>query len=236
MVYVTLGDVGTQTQSAPGRQPVGTASPRVPAQRQSETADSVRLYLREIGRIPLLSAVDEVRLAQAIEVGVLAEERLGTVEPTEPTWCELRYLMLVGADAKARLVSSNLRLVVAVAKRYSGVGTSLLDLVQEGNIGLIRAVEKFDYRRGFKFSTYATWWIRQAISRGLADQSRTIRVPVHVVEAMNRVVRAQRAMFQALGRNPTIAELAEHLQLTAERDPGLAQPGGRADLAGPAGR
>ena len=115
------------------------------------------------------------------------------------------------------LVQSNLRLVVAVAKRYGGAGTSLLDLVQEGNIGLIRAVEKFDYQRGFKFSTYATWWIRQAISRGLADQSRTIRVPVHVVEAMNRTLRVQRAMFQALGRNPTIGELARQLQLTPEK-------------------
>jgi RNA polymerase primary sigma factor len=194
------------------------ASRRIPSQRQPETPDSVRLYLREIGRIPLLSAVDEVRLAQDIEVGVLAAERLTTAPPVEfEQRTELAYLADVGCLAKARLVQSNLRLVVAVARRYSGSGTSLLDLIQEGNIGLIRAVEKFDYRRGFKFSTYATWWIRQAISRGLADQSRTIRVPVHVVEAMHRVLRTQRALFQALGRNPTLDELAQRLHLSPER-------------------
>jgi RNA polymerase primary sigma factor len=197
---------------------VGVASRRIPSQRQPETPDSVRLYLREIGTIPLLSAVDEVRLAQDIEVGVLAAERLTTAPPVEfEQRTELAYLADVGCLAKARLVQSNLRLVVAVARRYSGSGTSLLDLIQEGNIGLIRAVEKFDYRRGFKFSTYATWWIRQAISRGLADQSRTIRVPVHVVEAMHRVLRTQRALFQALGRNPTLDELAQRLHLSPER-------------------
>jgi RNA polymerase primary sigma factor len=197
---------------------VGVASPRIPSQRQPETPDSVRLYLREIGRIPLLSAVDEVRLAQDIEVGILAEDRLATAPPAgADERAELAYLVDIGYRAKARLVQSNLRLVVAVARRYSGSGTSLLDLIQEGNIGLIRAVEKFDYRRGFKFSTYATWWIRQAISRGLADQSRTIRVPVHVVEAMHRVLRTQRAMFQAFGRNPTADELASRLQMSAER-------------------
>jgi RNA polymerase primary sigma factor len=197
---------------------VGVVSHQVPSQRQPEAPDSVRLYLREIGRIPLLSAVDEVRLAQDIEVGVLAEERLTTGPPDKfEQRAELAYLADVGCRAKARLVQSNLRLVVAVARRYSGAGTSLLDLIQEGNIGLIRAVEKFDYKRGFKFSTYATWWIRQAISRGLADQSRTIRVPVHVVEAMHRVLRTQRALFQALGRNPTLEELAQRLQLSPER-------------------
>ena len=197
---------------------VGVASRRIPSQRQPETPDSVRLYLREIGRIPLLSAVDEVRLAQDIEVGVLAAERLTTAPSGDfEQRTELAYLADVGCLAKARLVQSNLRLVVAVARRYSGSGTSLLDLIQEGNIGLIRAVEKFDYRRGFKFSTYATWWIRQAISRGLADQSRTIRVPVHVVEAMHRVLRTQRALFQALGRSPTLDELAQRLHLSPER-------------------
>jgi RNA polymerase primary sigma factor len=193
---------------------------RIPAQRQPEAPDSVRLYLREIGRIPLLSAADEVRLARAIEAGVLAEERLVSDDASDlgaQDTEDLTYLVEHGKAAKAMLVQSNLRLVVAVAKRYGGSGTSLLDLVQEGNIGLIRAVEKFDYQRGFKFSTYATWWIRQAISRGLADQSRTIRVPVHVVEAMNRTLRVQRAMFQALGRNPTIGELARQLQLTTEK-------------------
>jgi RNA polymerase primary sigma factor len=204
-------------QALPARD-VGVVSPRIPSQRQPEIPDSVRLYLREIGRIPLLSAVDEVRLAQDIEVGILADERLATVPPADDAGrAELTYLADIGRRAKARLVQSNLRLVVAVARRYSGSGTSLLDLIQEGNIGLIRAVEKFDYKRGFKFSTYATWWIRQAISRGLADQSRTIRVPVHVVEAMHRAMRTQRAMFQALGRNPTVEELAARLQISPER-------------------
>jgi RNA polymerase primary sigma factor len=197
---------------------VGVVSPRVPSQRQPEVPDSVRLYLREIGRIPLLSAVDEVRLAQDIEVGILADERLTTAAAGEfEERADLAYLADVGCRAKARLVQSNLRLVVAVARRYSGPSASLLDLIQEGNIGLIRAVEKFDYKRGFKFSTYATWWIRQAISRGLADQSRTIRVPVHVIEAMHRVVRTQRALFQALSRNPTVDELSERLQLSPAR-------------------
>jgi RNA polymerase primary sigma factor len=207
--------VGTQTRDAPV-QLLGEASPTIPAQRrQVESPDAVRLYLRQIGRIPLLSAADEVRLARDIEVGVLAEERLLEGEWLNDTeHSELCYLVEVGRDAKATLVTSNLRLVVAVAKRYLGPGASLLDLVQEGNIGLIRAVEKFDYRRGFKFSTYATWWIRQAISRGLADQGRTIRVPVHVVEAMHRALRAQRAMFQHLGRDPTLAELAARLELS----------------------
>ena len=206
--------VGTQTRDAPV-QLLGAASPRIPAQRQVESPDAVRLYLRQIGRIPLLSAAGEVRLARDIEVGVLAEERLLEGEWSNGTErSELCYLVEVGCDAKVTLVTSNLRLVVAVAKRYLGPGTSLLDLVQEGNIGLIRAVEKFDYRRGFKFSTYATWWIRQAISRGLADQGRTIRVPVHVVEAMHRALRAQRAMFQVMGRDPTIAELAVRLELS----------------------
>jgi RNA polymerase primary sigma factor len=204
-------------QTLPARD-VGVVSPTIPSQRQPETPDSVRLYLREIGKIPLLSAVDEVRLAQDIEAGVLAEERLTAAPPDESEQrAELAYLAAVGAHAKALLVQSNLRLVVAVARRYSGSGTSLLDLVQEGNIGLIRAVEKFDYQRGFKFSTYATWWIRQSISRGLADQSRCIRVPVHVVEAMNRALRTQRTLFQALGRNPTLDELAHRLQLTTAR-------------------
>jgi RNA polymerase primary sigma factor len=192
--------------------------PRIPVQRGVEVPDSVRLYLREIGRIPLLTAADEVRIAHAIEVGVLAEERL-TTQPdlSDEDRVDLGYLVDLGKAAKATLVQSNLRLVVAVAKRYGGPGTSLLDLVQEGNIGLIRAVEKFDYRRGFKFSTYATWWIRQAIARGIADQARTIRIPVHVVEAMHRTLRVQRAMFQLMGRNPTMEELAEKLHTTPDR-------------------
>ncbi len=196
--------------------PVATA--RVPRQREPESPDSVRLYLREIGKIPLLTAADEVRLSHAVEVGVLAEERLETAD--ELDWedrFDLAHLADRGRQAKATLVKSNLRLVVAVAKRYGSPGISLLDLIQEGNIGLIRAVEKFDYRRGYKFSTYATWWIRQAISRGIADQGRTIRIPVHVVEAMHRALRVQRSMFQLLGRNPSMDELAGQLELSAER-------------------
>ncbi len=179
----------------------------------------MRLYLREIGRIPLLTAEDEVTLSHAVEVGVLAEERM-SIPDIELSWedrFDLAYLLECGQEAKSTLVKSNLRLVVAVAKRYGSPGTSLLDLIQEGNIGLIRAVEKFDYRRGYKFSTYATWWIRQAISRGIADQGRTIRIPVHVVEAMQRTLRVQRSMFQTLGRNPTMPELSGQLQMTPER-------------------
>jgi RNA polymerase primary sigma factor len=195
---------------------LGTA--RLPRQVESEPQDSVRLYLREIGRIPLLSAADEVRLAHAVEVGVLAEERLCTHDSlTLEEQYELRYLAREGEHAKGTLVQSNLRLVVSLAKRYAGLGASLQDLIQEGNIGLIRAVEKFDYRRGFKFSTYATWWIRQSISRCLSDQGRTIRIPVHVVESMHRAVKLRHSMFQTLGRNPTVDELADRLHMTPER-------------------
>ena len=191
---------------------------RLPRQRESESPDSVRLYLREIGRIPLLNAADEVRLSQAIEVGVLAAEALEVRPDLDwETRFDLAHLADCGDQAKSTLVRSNLRLVVAVAKRYGSPGIGLLDLIQEGNIGLIRAVEKFDYRRGYKFSTYATWWIRQAISRGIADQGRTIRIPVHVVEAMHRAMRVQRAMFQRMGRNPSMDELAEQLEVSPER-------------------
>jgi RNA polymerase primary sigma factor len=196
----------------------GIGAARLPRQVESEPQDSVRLYLREIGRIPLLSAADEVRLAHAVEVGVLAEERLcQSSSLSREEQLELRYLIGEGELAKATLVQSNLRLVVSLAKRYAGLGASLQDLIQEGNIGLIRAVEKFDYRRGFKFSTYATWWIRQSISRCLSDQGRTIRIPVHVVESMHRAVKLRHAMFQALGRNPTVEELANRLHMTPER-------------------
>jgi RNA polymerase primary sigma factor len=194
------------------------AAATIPKQREPESPDSVRLYLREIGKIPLLTAADEVRLAHAIEVGVLAEERM-EADP-DIGWedrFDLTHLADAGHQAKGTLVKSNLRLVVAVAKKYGAPGISLLDLVQEGNIGLIRAVEKFDYRRGYKFSTYATWWIRQAISRGIADQGRTIRIPVHVVEAMHRALRVQRAMFQRMGRNPTMDELSDSLELSPQR-------------------
>ncbi|GAA2419510.1 RNA polymerase sigma factor [Streptomyces pulveraceus] len=198
-------------------------SPPAPeARSRPETAgpssDLFRQYLREIGRIPLLSAADEVELARRVEAGLFAEERLaGTPDPDTRLAVDLDRLVVMGRMAKRRLIEANLRLVVSVAKRYVGRGLTMLDLVQEGNLGLIRAVEKFDYARGYKFSTYATWWIRQAMSRALADQARTIRVPVHVVELINRVVRVQRRMLQERGYEPTAEEVADQLDLTPER-------------------
>ncbi|MER6302874.1 RNA polymerase sigma factor [Kitasatospora sp. NPDC001539] len=182
------------------------------------SADLLRQYLREIGRIRLLTAAEEVELARRIEAGLFAEERLdGDPPPPDALARELDTLVVLGRIAKRRLIEANLRLVVSVAKRYVGRGLTLLDLIQEGNLGLIRAVEKFDYARGYKFSTYATWWIRQAMSRALADQARTIRVPVHVVELINRVVRVQRTLLQERGLEPTAAEIAAALELTEER-------------------
>ncbi|MEJ7630294.1 MAG: sigma-70 family RNA polymerase sigma factor [Nocardioidaceae bacterium] len=173
------------------------------------------MYLRDISTVPLLRAEDEVRLSQEIEVGVLAAERLATAHDlTAEDRADLNTLVATGERAKTVLIESNLRLVVSLAKRYNGCGTSMLDLIQEGNLGLMRAVEKFDYRRGFKFSTYAAWWIRQAIARGYGDQSRTIRLPVHVVEAIHRMRRQQRSLTQELGRNPSIVELAQVCELT----------------------
>lgn len=182
------------------------------------SADLLRQYLREIGRVPLLSAADEVDLARRVEAGLFAEERLLGDPPTDPAVHDaLATLVRDGERAKRRLIEANLRLVVSIAKRYIGRGLGLLDLVQEGNLGLIRAVEKFDYTRGYKFSTYATWWIRQAMSRALADQARTIRVPVHVVELINRVIRVQRRLLQERGEEPTAKDVGEVLDLTAER-------------------
>ncbi|WRZ87090.1 RNA polymerase sigma factor [Streptomyces sp. NBC_01022] len=182
------------------------------------SSDLFRQYLREIGRIRLLTAADEVELARRVEAGLFAEERLArTPDPDTRLAVDLDRLVVMGRMAKRRLIEANLRLVVSVAKRYVGRGLTMLDLVQEGNVGLIRAVEKFDYARGYKFSTYATWWIRQAMSRALADQARTIRVPVHVVELINRVVRVQRRMLQERGYEPTPEEVAEQLDLTPER-------------------
>jgi RNA polymerase primary sigma factor len=180
--------------------------------------DLFRQYLREIGRVPLLNAVLEVELAQAVEAGLFAEEKLTYETSLKPQLRrELAILVLEGQAAKRRLIEANLRLVVSIAKRYLGRGMSILDLVQEGNLGLIRAVEKFDYTRGYKFSTYATWWIRQAMSRALADQARTIRVPVHVVELMNRVVRLQRRLLQENGVEPTPDDISEVLGVACER-------------------
>ncbi|MGW3625414.1 sigma-70 family RNA polymerase sigma factor [Streptomyces sp. NPDC000880] len=183
------------------------------------SSDLFRQYLREIGRIPLLTAVEEVELARRVEAGLFAEERLGKTPDIDDSQLavDLDKLVVMGRMAKRRLIEANLRLVVSVAKRYVGRGLTMLDLVQEGNLGLIRAVEKFDYARGYKFSTYATWWIRQAMSRALADQARTIRVPVHVVELINRVVRVQRRMLQERGYEPTPEEVAIQLDLPPER-------------------
>ncbi|KNB52966.1 RNA polymerase sigma factor [Streptomyces caatingaensis] len=182
------------------------------------SSDLFRQYLREIGRIPLLSAAEEVELARRVEAGLFAEEKLSTHPDLDTALAlDLDRLVVLGRMAKRRLIEANLRLVVSVAKRYIGRGLTMLDLVQEGNLGLIRAVEKFDYARGYKFSTYATWWIRQAMSRALADQARTIRVPVHVVELINRVVRVQRRMLQERGSEPTAEEVAAYLDLSEER-------------------
>ncbi|MFI9273731.1 RNA polymerase sigma factor [Kitasatospora sp. NPDC052896] len=182
------------------------------------SADLFRQYLREIGRIRLLTAAEEVELARRIEAGLFAEQYLHDHGlPTGRLADELDQLVVLGRIAKRRLVEANLRLVVSVAKRYVGRGLTMLDLVQEGNLGLIRAVEKFDYVRGYKFSTYATWWIRQSMSRALADQARTIRVPVHVVELINRVLRVKRGLLQERGGEPTAAEVAAALELSVER-------------------
>ncbi|MFE6482927.1 RNA polymerase sigma factor [Streptomyces sp. NPDC057757] len=182
------------------------------------SSDLFRQYLREIGRIPLLTAAEEVDLARRVEAGLFAEEKLRFASDLDSQLAlDLDKLVVMGRMAKRRLIEANLRLVVSVAKRYVGRGLTMLDLVQEGNLGLIRAVEKFDYARGYKFSTYATWWIRQAMSRALADQARTIRVPVHVVELINRVVRVQRRMLQERGYEPTPEEVAVQLDLSSER-------------------
>jgi RNA polymerase primary sigma factor len=187
----------------------------------SASADLVRVYLREIGRVALLTAADEVDLAKRVEAGVFAAERLSLLESATKPDPDLRRDLLAvvgdGQRAKQRLIESNLRLVVSIAKRYAGRGLPFLDLIQEGNLGLIRAVEKFDYTRGFKFSTYASWWIRQAVSRAVADQARTIRIPVHMVETVNRILRAQRMLVQTLGRDPSAAEIAVQVDMPAER-------------------
>jgi len=177
-------------------------------------SDPVRMYLQEIGRFPLLSPQQEVELAMQLEAGLRADDKLTSgVDLDDAERVLLERQVRMADRARKRLVEANLRLVVSIAKKYVGRGLSLLDLIQEGNLGLIRAVEKFDYRKGFKFSTYATWWIRQAVTRALADQARTIRVPVHMVETINKLARAQRTLMQELGREPTIEEIAAELEL-----------------------
>jgi RNA polymerase primary sigma factor len=195
-------------------------TPATRGDRAGETGsfDPVRMYLKDIGKVPLLTAPQEVNLARRIEAGVLAAERLeqnGAMSPEQGA-SELANVE-DGELAKQQLTEANLRLVVSIAKRYVGRGMALLDLVQEGNLGLMRAVEKFDYTKGFKFSTYATWWIRQAITRAIADQARTIRIPVHMVETMNKVLRVQRQMLQELGREPTVDEVARKVDLTTDK-------------------
>ena len=185
---------------------------------QGPAADLVRVYLNGIGKTALLTAQQEVELAKRIEAGVFAQHMLETVEDLPATKrSDLRALVRDGRKAKNHLLEANLRLVVSLAKRYTGRGMPLLDLIQEGNLGLIRAVEKFDYTKGFKFSTYATWWIRQAITRGMADQSRTIRLPVHLVEQVNKLARLKRELHQLLGREATHEELAEGSGLPVDK-------------------
>ncbi|QPE06001.1 RNA polymerase sigma factor [Microbacterium schleiferi] len=184
------------------------------------TADPVKDYLKQIGKVPLLNAAEEVELAMRIEAGLFAEEKLANMTPAEKTsqlGLDLQWIARDGQRAKSHLLGANLRLVVSLAKRYTGRGMQFLDLIQEGNLGLIRAVEKFDYTKGFKFSTYATWWIRQAITRAMADQARTIRIPVHMVEVINKLARVQRQMLQDLGREPTPEELSRELDMTPEK-------------------
>ena len=192
--------------------------------------DPVRMYLKEISKVPLLSADEEIELAQKMEAGSVAVEKIpllkerlaetGDEQEKEEIQAEIKALQLDvdrGSDAKKRLAEANLRLVVSIAKRYVGRGMLFLDLIQEGNLGLIKAVEKFDYRKGYKFSTYATWWIRQAITRAIADQARTIRIPVHMVETINKLIRVSRQLLQELGREPTPEEIAEEMKMPVER-------------------
>lgn len=184
------------------------------------TADPVKDYLKQIGKVPLLNAAEEVELAMRIEAGLFAEEKLSHMSASEKSsqlGLDLQWVARDGQRAKSHLLGANLRLVVSLAKRYTGRGMQFLDLIQEGNLGLIRAVEKFDYTKGFKFSTYATWWIRQAITRAMADQARTIRIPVHMVEVINKLARVQRQMLQDLGREPTPEELSRELDMTPEK-------------------
>nr|WP_035731590.1 RNA polymerase sigma factor [Gulosibacter molinativorax] len=193
-------------------------TPVYSAQITGATADPVKDYLKQIGKVPLLNAAEEVDLAMRIEAGLYAEDKLLRNPEMEPKLKrEYKWIMRDGRRAKSHLLGANLRLVVSLAKRYTGRGMQFLDLIQEGNLGLIRAVEKFDYTKGFKFSTYATWWIRQAITRAMADQARTIRIPVHMVEVINKLARVQRQMLQDLGREPTPEELAHELDMTPEK-------------------
>jgi RNA polymerase primary sigma factor len=219
-VLKLLADEGVDVIEQPHESEEPTLRPVQSEARRAVTGDLVRIYLREIGRVPLLTAHDEVELAKAIEAGLFAEEKIQGGVQAGCAGAQLAELMLIAADgiaAKQRLIEANLRLVVSIAKRYIGRGLVFLDLIQEGNLGLIRAVEKFDYTKGYKFSTYATWWIRQAITRAIADQARTIRIPVHMVETINKMARIQRQLHQDLGREATPDEIAAEMGMHPDR-------------------
>ena len=221
-VLVTLRAAGISVEPAEDldeveQEPSTSGGGSRPGERSAPLGDPIRLYLREIGKVALLTASEEVELARAIEAGLFAVEKLGADALPAALRRDLEEVQLLGELAKRHLVEANLRLVVSIAKRYVGRGMLFLDLIQEGNLGLIRAVEKFDYQKGFKFSTYATWWIRQAVTRAIADQARTIRIPVHMVETINKVIRMQRQMRQDLGREPTVEELGLALDLPSFR-------------------
>jgi RNA polymerase nonessential primary-like sigma factor len=215
----TIEDLPARTDLAETSENIETSSiAEVDLDGAVQTADLVRVYLNEIGKVALLTASDEVELAKRIEAGLYANHKLETEDkPSLARRRELRAVIADGDRAKDHLLRANLRLVVSLAKRYTGRGMPFLDLIQEGNMGLIRAVEKFDYTKGFKFSTYATWWIRQAISRAMADQARTIRLPVHLVEQVNKMQRIRREMLQQLGREITDEELAHELDIEIDR-------------------
>src|SRR6266571_6272480 len=211
---VEIVDAGSDDADEPRR---GEDADRL---RRSGTSDLVRIYLREIGKVPLLTAHDEVELAKAIEAGLFAramQHGSCAMVGAGPSGAELTMIADQGDRARQRLIEANLRLVVSIAKRYIGRGLLFLDLIQEGNLGLIRAVEKFDYTKGYKFSTYATWWIRQAITRAIADQARTIRIPVHMVETINKMARIQRQMLQDLGREPLPEEIGRQMGVAADK-------------------
>jgi len=206
-----------RTALSNGRNPDQTALATDASAGGEAAGDALPLYLREIGRVPLLTAADEVRYSQAIECGRDAAERLRTESVSVEESEQLQALVREGEAARTSLTDANLRLVVSVARRYSNRGVPLIDLIQEGNLGLLRAVEKFDWRRGFKFSTYATWWIRQAVSRAIADDARTIRIPVHLYDVVNRMARISSQLHQELGREPTDEEVGAALQISVER-------------------
>ncbi|MCW2713431.1 MAG: polymerase, sigma 70 subunit, RpoD subfamily [Frankiales bacterium] len=219
-VLLALRAAGIEVVEAADDEEPDASAPRAdasPGDPGAQTSDPVRLYLRQIGKVALLTAADEVELSKAVEAGLFAAEKLTEPGLSAALCRDLDVLVSRGVLAKRRLVEANLRLVVSIAKRYVGRGMPFLDLIQEGNLGLIRAVEKFDYTKGFKFSTYATWWVRQAITRAIADQARTIRIPVHMVETINKVLRHQRQMLQALGREPTAEELSVELDLPPQK-------------------